>query len=195
MHDGDNKLGLATQPILFTEESWPRLESLPPLVTKYQHKAKAVTKDEQLCFDICEKLVLGWSERETAKYFQVSRHTIHAMIVELERTAKLAPLKQRIAGKLGLVAELSLDESIRALREGRVQTNVLPIMSGVALDKKTALEASAGADGPATTTPITAEDVRAAFARVLPAQPVIDVETVPPKPSTDSQSTGEPPNA
>lgn len=183
------------QPILFADEQWQRLEQLVPIAAKYQHTAKGVTKDEELCFAICEKLVQGWSERSVARHFHVSRHTIRAMMEELEKAGKLAPLKQRLSHKLGLVAELSLDEQVRALRAGTVQANVLPIMTGVSLDKKAGLDASAAGDGPALAAPLTAEDVRQAFAKLRPAQTVIDVEPASERPATDSQSTGEPPNA
>lgn len=183
------------QPVLFPDEQWQRLEQLVPIVVKYQHKAKAATKDEELCFAICEKLMLDWSDRAVARHFHVSRHTIRQMMVELEKSGKLAPLKQRLASKLGQVAELSLDAQIHLLQTGTVPANVLPIMTGVSLDKKAAIEASGGGEGPVLAEQITVDDVRAAFAKLKPAAPTIDVETVENRPSTDSESTGETPNA
>lgn len=161
--------------LVFPEEGFGRRDDLVPLVKEYQHTGKHVSKDQQLVHSICECLLArGWSERETAKYHHISRHTIRAMMTVLEEQGKLAPLKQRLSAKLGLLAELSLDASIDLVRQAAVPANVLPIMTGVSLDKKERIDAGAGAPGgERITVEITVQDLREHWRRLK----AVDVES------------------
>jgi transposase len=108
---------------------------------KYQHTATTLERRRALREDICERIVQGVSERQLARIYKVGRNTLRKLRIRLEQSGKLEPLKRRLAGKLGQVAELSADLCIERLESGDVQSNVLPIMMGVALDKKGQLEA------------------------------------------------------
>jgi transposase len=80
------------------------------------------------------------SERSVAAAFGVSRNTVSALVAEWEKLGKVEPLKQRLSRKLGLVVDLASDTIIERLRDGKIPDNVLPILFGIAFDKKSLLD-------------------------------------------------------
>ena len=65
-------------------------------------------------------------------------------------------LKQRVSHKLGLIIELGSERLIEKLEAGSVPANVLPIVIGVAVDKKAIVDGE-GTGGPGPQVPIQIE--------------------------------------
>lgn len=129
-----------------------------------KHNAVTLAKRTELRDELAEMLCRGMSIRNLAKRYRVSRNTLARLIVRLEAAGKMEPLKKRLAGKLGAVAELSADVLLERLENDDLPPNVLPIAMGVAMDKKDMIEARAGVDDGEVDAGLTVEQVNAAVA-------------------------------
>lgn len=181
------------QPALFTPEQLPDEPAVIEAAKRYEHQAKAVTKDEERAFAICEALtVRGWGIRRTCRAYHIGPSTLYRLMENLERSGKLETYKERIAKQMGLLAELCTEASIEMVLEGKVQANVLPIMGGTAWDKK------ALADGDPTArveaapaVPVATQDVLAYLASKGITAPAIDVQSTV-SPAEPTQTEGQP---
>jgi hypothetical protein len=107
----------------------------------YRHNGRTATRDEQRCLAIAAARLSGWSDRRIAEQMHVSRHTISRVVEYLERSGKLAPLKDRVLRGLGEVAE----SAVNRLREQLEDTDTLdPDMAGMI--KSLSILAGIGAD-------------------------------------------------
>lgn len=123
------------QAALFTSDQLPERHELIQYVPSFEHNGKTTCKDEELCFAVIEYLIQGHSKRETARHFHMGRHTIAAMVAELERTGKMAPLKKRLAVKFGQVVEGLADHLLERIEDGDLPDNVVGITLAQTTDK------------------------------------------------------------
>lgn len=168
----------ATQPSLFLPSQLPELPALAAAAKQYIHTGKITCKDEERAAAIASKYLETGSLLATARWFHVSPNTVKAVTDVYEAEGKLDDLKQRISRKLGTIIELTSDRSIEALEAGKVPANVLPIMMGVAVEKKALI------DGEATqriehksAEPMDAQDVMSYLRTKGIKAPAIDVQS------------------
>ena len=166
------------QPALFLPSEMPELPALAEAAKQFLHTGKITCKNEERAAAIASKYLETGSLLATARWFHVSPNTVKAVTEVYEATGKLDDLKQRMSRKLGTIIELTSDRSIEALEAGKVPPNVLPIMLGVAIEKKALL------DGEATqrvetirAEPLDASDVLAYLRSKAIAAPAIDVQS------------------
>lgn len=154
-----------------------------------KHTGTTLERRQVLFDEICMRLVEGVSQRTIARKYGVGRNTLAAMATRLEAAGKLEPYKKRVSRKLGLLVELGTDLMLERVERGDVPTNVLPVMVGIAFDKRALLEneptAILGTQGKE-------EFTQAAYDRWLDALPQAKGTDV--TVATDSQSTGKEPN-
>lgn len=131
------------QPELFPRSKSDVDLALVQEAKQYAHTGKIVMKDAEHIAQVVSDLISGVSQREVARKYRIGRHTLRAVVVELERAGKLAPLKQRVSLKMGHVVEAGVDEAQSLLDAGLVPANVLPILIGVISDKKALLDGEA----------------------------------------------------
>lgn len=131
------------QPALFAPEQLPELPALVTAAKAYAHNGRTTCRDEEHAQALLEHYLATGSLRATARRFHVSPHTITAVLVVFEANGKLAALKERVSSKLGVVIELATDCLIENLAAGTVQSNVLPIVLGVAVEKKALIDGEA----------------------------------------------------
>lgn len=124
------------QPLLFDEDQLPVLPAVVAAATKWEHNGRYTLADEELCHEIAQRVLMGFSARSIARTLHVSRLTVRAVMQVLEERGKLGPLKQRMSRKMGYAMELCLDRGIEALEEDRVPVASIPIFYGVLFDKK-----------------------------------------------------------
>jgi hypothetical protein len=130
----------AEQPALFTHNDIPNAEELSKEVLR---TGKIVTKDERRVNQIAECYLRTGSLSRTARECQCDTRTVHAVMRALEDAGKLTGVKERLSKQLGMLAEVTAELAVERVMEGRVPDNVLPIMMGVALDKKAQLDGEA----------------------------------------------------
>jgi len=133
----------SSQPALFTPEQLPAVPALIAAAQQHLHNGKTTCKDEELCEAMLTHYLTTGSLRATAKRFQVSAHTVAAVLKVYESAGKMDALKQRLSSKFGVMIELGTDLLIEKLQEGAVQANVLPIVIGVGVEKKALLDGEA----------------------------------------------------
>lgn len=133
----------SSQPALFTPEQLPAVPALIAAAQQHLHNGKTTCKDEELCEAMLTHYLTTGSLRATAKRFQVSAHTVAAVLKVYEAAGKMDALKQRLSSKFGVMIELGTDLLIEKLQEGAVQANVLPIVIGVGVEKKALLDGEA----------------------------------------------------
>ncbi len=134
---------ISTQPALFEPEQMPSQAQLLEGAKSYVHTGRTTCKDEERAEALVTAYIESHSLLSVARRFHVSPNTVKAVLEVFEAAGKLDDLKQRVARKLGTVAELCADASIEMLLAGKVPANVLPIMEGVAIEKKALLEGEA----------------------------------------------------
>ncbi len=182
-----------TQPVLLEVE--PDAGTITKAAKQYVHTGKIVTKDEERAAKIATRFLECGFVGRTARDCECSPNTVRAVVAVLEAEGKLEGLKQRLAAKLGLVAELATENSIELLAEGKVPANVLPVMAGVAVDKKNALEQEGFTPAAPQAGPVrvTVEIVAGYLAKRGIAAPALDVEsTVQPAQPAAIQALAEP---
>jgi hypothetical protein len=108
----------------------------------YQHTATRLWNNEEAkCFDVLDKrLVQKWGKKRIARTVGISKWSVDAILDEAEKRGILAPWKERVSQKLGAVIEDGLDEIHDRINAGSVPDNVLPVVVGVAFDKKKDLD-------------------------------------------------------
>lgn len=166
------------QPSLFPVGLLPDDAKLTAAAKVFLHSGKITCKDEERAAAIAERFLQCGLILPVARFFHVSPNTVRAVVQVMEESGKLDDLKQRLSTKLGLLAEVSVERAAEMISANQVPANVLPIMLGVAIDKKELL------DGNATsrvahefTRPLGVEDVAAYLrSRGLNAKP-IDVQS------------------
>lgn len=152
---------------------------------------KIITKDEALCAAICEAVLLNHSVRRIARALHVSRNSVRAVMEVLEKRGKIEPLKQRLSGRLGELAELCACNLVELAQDGAIPANVASIAMGIAIDKRALLESgpSAEVDGGPLQVDLTLEAVNGLVRRLgAPKEPA-------PAASFDSESIGKCGNA
>lgn len=132
-----------SQPGLFSPEQLPAAPALLAAAKSYAHTGTTASKDEERAEQVLTYYVTTGSLRQTARHFQVSPNTIKAVLEIFSTAGKLDALKQRLSVKLGTVAELATDLLTEKLQDGSVQANVLPIVIGVAVEKKALIDGEA----------------------------------------------------
>jgi hypothetical protein len=167
------------QPGLFSLEQLPPAPQLIAAAKAYAHTGTTASKDEERAEMVLSYYLVTGSLRATARHFQTSPNTIKAVLDIFATSGKLDALKQRISTKLGTVIELATDLLTEKLMlDGSVPANVLPIVIGVAVDKKALM------DGEATSrveekisAPAQFDDLAAYLRERGIAAPAIDVES------------------
>jgi transposase-like protein len=140
------------QPGLFLSSDLPALPQLEAATKRYVHSGKITCKDEERAAAIAQAFLETGQYLTVARRFHISPNTVHAVVGVLEREGKLDDFKTRVSRQLGLLAQVSLEAAIEAVRAGKCPANVLPINVGVALDKKALLDGdpTARIEGPPT---------------------------------------------
>lgn len=162
---------------LIPAELLPDAPALIAAAKSYCHNGKTACRDEEHAERVLSFYLSAGSLRQTARQFHISPNTVKGMLEIFAQAGKLDALKQRLSFKLGVVAELATDLLTEKLLDGSVQANVLPIVVGVAVEKKALI------DGEAThrTETRPAEPVRlddlAAYLQSQGVQPPIDVQS------------------
>ena len=138
-----NQPAESSQPALFQPGQLPDAPGLMKAAHAHAHTGKTTCKDEELCEQMLSYYLSTGSLRAAAKRFQMSAHTISAVMQIYEASGKMAALKQRLSTKLGVSIELATDLLNEKLLDGSVQANVLPIVIGVGVEKKALLDGEA----------------------------------------------------
>lgn len=139
---GKAKDGDMNQPALFSVESLPDSPETVAAAKTWERTGKALSKDEERVTAIVEEVVIGVSFRKIAKRHNISRNSITTCVQILSERGKLEPLKQRMAQKLGTLAEMATDYTMDLIDAGVLPAQCAPIVIGVASDKKALLEGS-----------------------------------------------------
>lgn len=134
-----------TAPFLPSLSSLPDMPQLVQHVAKYpdyQHNAKTMwSNDEAKCFEILERrLVRRQGKKRIARECGCSKWSVDAVVIEAEERGILAPWKERVSEKLGAIIEDGLDELHERIEAGSIADNVLPVVVGIAFDKKEKLD-------------------------------------------------------
>jgi hypothetical protein len=133
----------SSQPALFAPEDLPTAPALVAAAQQHLHNGRTTCKDEELCEQMLTAYLKCGSLRAVARKFMVSAHTISAVLRVYEAAGKMAALKQRLSDKLGVTIELATDLLNEKIERGDVPPNVLPIVIGVAVEKKALLDGEA----------------------------------------------------
>jgi hypothetical protein len=131
---------LKDQPELFAVAELEQLERVEAAAKLYVHSGKIVGKDVEFVARLAEMVLRGISERRIARSLGCSRNVIKPVMRELEAAGKLEPYKQRLSKRLGDIASQSIDAIEEAIEAGTMPAQCLPVVMGVALDKKAALD-------------------------------------------------------
>jgi hypothetical protein len=138
----DMRLGLPGQPDLFPDLNLVELaRGWEPPARRGEFTGSTLGKDEQLCHQVCEAVLLGHSTRKIARACGISRNSVKAIMGVLEERGKIEPVKRRLSGKLAGVAEACVDHLLEGAEDGAIPYNVAAIAMGIALDKKALLDA------------------------------------------------------
>jgi len=172
------KVAEEQQPPLFSADALPTVPALIEGAKQFVHSGKVTCKDEERAAAIAQAYLEVGQILPVAKRFQVSPHTVHAVIRVLEAAGKLDDIKQRVSRNLGLLAEVSSERAIEMVAEGKCPANVLPINVGVALDKKALLDGDPTQRIEATVAaPLGVQDVVSYLLSKGLTPPAIDVES------------------
>lgn len=125
---------------LFVAAEVEQLRRVEAAAKGFVHSGKIVGKDAVFVAAVAEMVLRGISERRIARELGCSRNVIKPVMRELEAAGKLEPFKQRLSRRLGEVASLALEAIDEAIEEGKMPAQCLPVVMGVALDKKAALD-------------------------------------------------------
>ena len=111
------------KPQTSTEETCPSI-----------HTADKVYKDRPKVYRECvQRLAEGSSITAIQRDLKVSWHTIAA--IRTREAPAIAATKKHLAGLLGVAAQLALEKLITLLEEGKVPPGVMPIATGILIDK------------------------------------------------------------
>jgi transposase-like protein len=138
-----------SQPGLFPVDALPNDVLLVAAAKKFIHSGKITCKAEERAAAIAQAFLECGQVLTVAKRFHISPNSVHAVLRVLEENGKLDDLKQRVSRNLGLIAELGCERLIEKLESGCVSANVLPIVVGVAVDKKAILDGTGPISGEA----------------------------------------------
>jgi|GEM_PF-1012234 len=105
-------------------------------VQQVRYSGKIACKLEDRAAKIVRLVLLRASVREIQRECHVDYRTVAAIVRIMEENGKLPALKQRLSDDLGEIAELSAANLKQKLLDNEVPANVLPIVLGVAVDKK-----------------------------------------------------------
>lgn len=130
-------------PSLFSPDQLPDVPKIAAGAKAFLHTGKITCKDEERAAAIAEAFLQCGLILPVARRFHISPNTVKAVVQVLEESGKLDDLKQRLSSKLGLLAETSIERANEMLMNNQVPANVLPILMGVAIDKKELLDGNA----------------------------------------------------
>lgn len=105
---------------------------------------RLIEREEARLELILERLALGCSQREVARLFGVSRNTLSALMERCEKSGRLEPYKERLAGKMARVIEAGVESLGEAIVEGKLPVAQIPLAVGILSDKRAALVGEAG---------------------------------------------------
>lgn len=166
------------QPTLFAPDQMPTAPVLVAAAKVFAHTGKVACKDEERAEAIIQHYLATGSLRATARQFHVSPHTVSAMVAVYSEAGKLDALKQRVSAKLGVVIELATDNLVEKLQDGTVPANVLPIVLGVAVEKKALLDGEATSRSESVRVePVRLGDLAAYLRKHGVEAPAIDVQS------------------
>jgi hypothetical protein len=98
------------------------------------HTADKVFRDRPKVYRECvQRLAEGSSITAIQRDLKVSWHTIAA--IRSREAPVIATTKKHIAGLLGVAAQLALEKLIAAMEEGKLPNGVMPIATGILMDK------------------------------------------------------------
>ena len=123
---------------LFPELELPLVEAAKRKA--FVHTGAFVSRDEQLCRDICTDLIAGISRRAIALRFAVSRNTVNAIREIMESRGELEPLKREVAKRLDRCVIFGLENLEHTLATNGLPASQLSVAVGILLDKKAAIE-------------------------------------------------------
>lgn len=201
----DVAMQLVSQPDLFP--AVPRDGGAPLLspanAVRRVPSGKILAQDEERCLLVAALRELGLSDRKISTMTGVARESIGPILMRMERTGKVRPLKERLAGAIGLLAEESTQaarELVQSLRDGDRSEGVtmalraLGPMVGITAEKVQLL--TGGPTEILETRVAAAPEDEAAFLARLTARAEADLaaRTVDVTPPTDSESDGHPCN-
>jgi hypothetical protein len=112
---------------------------------KFTHSGAIITKEEELCREICMDLIRGLSGRIVARKWKVSRNTVVAIWQVMTDRGELEPLKKQVSALLGKGIVLGLENFVEALEIGAISPGQLPIPIAALIDKKELLDGNATA--------------------------------------------------
>lgn len=100
---------LLTQPALFPSESTAGASPAALAIAKPRgsYTGERITQDEQRCLLVGALRALGLSDRRISEMAGVSRESIPSILAHLEACGQIQPLKERVTGWVGLLAEES----------------------------------------------------------------------------------------
>lgn len=198
----DVAMQLVSQPDLFPAE--PRDGAAPLLspatAVRRVPSGKILAQDEERCLLVAALRELGLSDRKISSMTGVARESIGPILMRMERAGKVRPLKERLAGAIGLLAEESTQaarELVQVLRDGDRSEGVtmalraLGPMVGITAEKVQLL--TGGPTEILETRVAAAPEDEAAFLARLTARAEADLaaRTVDVTPPTDSESDGQ----
>lgn len=198
----DVALDLASQPELFAPVTDPRVpEPFVALLSRRPHTGERVTNDPAKVAVVAALRTLGWSDRRIAAAAGVARESIGPILEHAERTGVVRPLKDRVAGLVGLLAEeaaAASRELVQAVRDGERDEGVtmalraLGPMLGISVEKMQLLTGSPTEI--LETREARSADAEAAFLAQLrdKARAELEARTVDVTPSADSESASQP---
>ncbi len=148
------------------------------------HTGTTLERRQALYDEICLRLAEGVSVRKIAKTYGVGRNTLGAIRERLVTSGKMEPYKKRVSASLARVIEGGLELLEEKIDKGDVPTNVLPVVVGVAVDKKALIDGEPTANVSVTVKAELTQKDWDAWLESLPSAKAID-----------AQSTGGPANA
>lgn len=166
----------SVQPALFSPEQLPDVPALVEAAKQFLHTGKIVCKDGERAERIALTYLQTRSLRATSRALQCHPRTVNAVLEVYEAAGKLDALKQRLSSRMGLILELSIDDTLDRVVSGKQK--LTPIEQAVFVDKKLLL------DGDATSISVQRHQVDVNVQDVLGylqskgiAAPAIDVES------------------
>ena len=146
-------LPTSLKPQTSTEETCPSI-----------HTADKVFRDRPKVYRECvQRLAEGSSITSIQRDLKVSWHTIAA--IRSREASVIASMKKQLASLLGVAAQLALEKLIEALEEGKLPNGVMPIATGILIDKYRQFEGEPTQTIEVRKT-VTLEDVRGELERI-----------------------------
>ena len=197
-------LTLVSQPDLFPSEPSDAPLLSPSQAVRRVPSGKILANDEERCLLVAALRELGLSDRRISAMAGVARESIGPILLRMEKAGKVRPLKERLAGAIGLLAEESTQaarEMVQTLRDGDMSEGVtmalraLGPMVGITAEKVQLL--TGGPTEILETRVAAAPEDEAAFLARLTERAAADLaaRTVDVTPSPDSESDGQQRNA